>query len=84
MKDWVLKNKVGEYLCSDGYYSFTLVAKDNNDCVNGAIVRAEKKSYLSDLMKDFNADIKPEYKVRPVQVELEIKYCIKEIKKENK
>lgn len=87
MKYWVLKNQLGEYLCNVGYYSYDLVATKYgvlNCHLNGSIVYAERKSYLTETMKDFNKDIKPEYKVKPVQVELEIKYIIREIKKEDK
>ena len=82
MKLWVLKNKFGEYLCNVGYFSHDLVAPDNNDYVNGEIIRTERKCDLTEIMKDFNKDIKPEYKVSPVQVEVQIK--VTEIKKEIK
>lgn len=83
MKVWVLKNKYNEYLCTSGYYSYILVAAEY-DYIRGCVVRADKKKYLTEIMKDFNADIKSEYRVKPVRVELEIKYHIKEIKKEKK
>lgn len=81
MKVWVLKNKYNEYLCINGYYSHILVPAEY-DCIRSEVVRAEKKKHLTETMKDFNADIKPEYKVKPVQVEMEIRYIFKEIKKE--
>ena len=83
MKVWVLKNKFNEYLCHCCYYSYALVPAVY-DFVIGDVVRAEKKKYLTGIMKNFNEDIKAEYKVKPVQVEMEIKYRIKEIKKEKK
>jgi hypothetical protein len=82
MKLWALKNQFGEYLCNVGYYSYDLVAPDNNDNVNGEVIRADKKEYLTRIMKEFNEDIKPEYKVKPVQVEVLFK--VTEINKEDK
>ena len=79
MKVWVLKNKSNAYLCRGGENSYELLFAENG-YINGNIVLAEKKKYLSEILRWFNADILPEYKVKPVQAEVQFK--VTEIKKE--
>ena len=81
MKVWVLKDKNNAYLCRGEENSYELLFAENG-YINGNIVLAEKKKYLSEILEWFNTDILPKYKVKPVQVEVLFK--VTEIKKENK